>query len=440
MFYESYKDLFLEDKSQPFTKQLNDFKRLKFDSKAERVRNPLTLSGSNIMQNPTSFLSNETKANQHITSRHNVFSTDVGKSYDYPKTDPIKKNKYNKQNFDSINELNVGCVPNVLEFNPNRYSSSFFLKPDQKNTHSNIFSSHIDNSLVFGHREKSKANQEKFPSHNSKKLPKRVNFIDNGRNQLENDSYIFTRDEQQNFNSKRYENKNINQHKIYQKSRGNIYDLNQSYNSLSSRQNFKNVYNPKEPSPYFNNRIYGNYQEPSNDQSEYQTNRNYAEIEDSYNPTKIDPYDFDRDPSKNQITYDFLTGTNYEKEGHISAQTGERNQSQKIFQVFDRKNNIQTSLDKMVNETDLQKFKRDLTDARRMNMPKSEAESQFKMAKTIVPPQIYENFMLNSMGNPKRIQDFQRAINRRVEMHSDESRKSRLVEVIQGDLDKLRRR
>ena len=426
MFYDQYKDLFLDDTSQPFSKQLNNFKRLKFDNKAERIQNPLSLTGANMVQKPTNFLSNENRSNKNTASRYNLHDLDTGKqNYYYPKTDPVKKNKYMNKN-DSINEISSSTVPNVLQFNPQKYSSNIFSKPSEKNSYNNIFGVSIDNTLSYGYKNP-KINQERFnPVNQSKKFPKRVNFSDNGRNQLQNDldAYPFRRDDKQDFNTSRFndKNENFNQHKMYQKARININDQNQPYNPSTSIQSFKRDFNTKElQDRYPYNRIYDNFQAPT-DETEYIKNRNLQNSDDQYDSTKVDQNDFDREPSKNKISYDFYTGTNYEQEGHNSAMTGTKNQSRKIFQVFDRQSNIKTNINKMSNETDLQRFGRDLSDARRLNMPKKDAEQLFKVANQIVPPRVYENFMLKNMGQNERIHNFQEAINRRVEIHFDASR------------------
>lgn len=83
-------------------------------------------------------------------------------------------------------------------------------------------------------------------------------------------------------------------------------------------------------------------------------------------------------------------------------------------------------------ENDLQRFERNLKDARNLNMPKGDAESLLEVANTIVPPVVYEKFMSRNMGNKKRIENYKEAINRRVESHFDKSRKKRL-----GDLLKI---
>jgi hypothetical protein len=81
-------------------------------------------------------------------------------------------------------------------------------------------------------------------------------------------------------------------------------------------------------------------------------------------------------------------------------------------------------------ENDLQRFERNLKDARNLNMPKGDAESLLEVANTIVPPNIFEKFMTRNMGNKKRIENYKEAISRRVESHFDKSRKKKLADLL----------
>lgn len=81
-------------------------------------------------------------------------------------------------------------------------------------------------------------------------------------------------------------------------------------------------------------------------------------------------------------------------------------------------------------ENDMTKFKRDLADARRFNMPYEEAEQLIEVANSIVPPVIYENFMQKNMHNKERIENYKSAIDRRMKVHFDTTRKKRLADLL----------
>ena len=88
----------------------------------------------------------------------------------------------------------------------------------------------------------------------------------------------------------------------------------------------------------------------------------------------------------------------------------------------------------VVGGAELDKFKRDLADARRWNMPKQEADDLFHVANSVVPPVVYENFMMRNMGNGERIANFKKAISKRVERKFDDGRKDRLAALVKDEI------
>ena len=136
-----------------------------------------------------------------------------------------------------------------------------------------------------------------------------------------------------------------------------------------------------------------------------------------------------------------MTGQDYGKKDLQSYRTAENNASIGMIGVFEKmkklgdpndKNDAQFQKDfqNEPTETDLEKFKRDLENARRMNMPKDEAENLFEIANSIVPSKVYEKFMRKNMHNKDRIENYKKAINKRVELHFDQNRKQKLAKLL----------
>lgn len=170
------------------------------------------------------------------------------------------------------------------------------------------------------------------------------------------------------------------------------------------------------------------YNQPKVDNSQYREAGVLKKSDEFGQHNRIDDDDIERFGFKNRITYDFMTGNDYEKADKVGHMTSIKNQSIGVVDIFDKIKNMKSQDEEK--ENDMTKFKRDLADARRFNMPYEEAEQLIEVANSIVPPVIYENFMQKNMHNKERIENYKSAIDRRMKVHFDTTRKKRLADLL----------
>ena len=83
---------------------------------------------------------------------------------------------------------------------------------------------------------------------------------------------------------------------------------------------------------------------------------------------------------------------------------------------------------------EIESFKRNLADARKLLLPKEKAVVLKEMADKVFPEARYEEFMRNHMGDPKRVEKFKKAIDRRLEAKFKvKDRRAKLVKMLQKE-------
>lgn len=300
----------------------------------------------------------------------------------------------------------------------------------------------LENRFNLNNRDKydySSNNSYTQPTQKNKPISQYDIYASNSRNQADFNSDSFKNPIKTNFSTKNH---------TYNKNPGTFFNYEKNpESSFSNEYSQPNKYNKENYS--FNDRAKStNLPARSNHNEFLQENRTRnmgyetnpileSQNSSNQNDTKI----IDRNASKNKISYDFMTGNDYEKKDKASFNTGKSNQSVGFMGILEKMKRLGDPNDKSEmqlnnnfqdepTENDLDKFKRDLENARRMNMPKEEAENLLEIANSIVPSKIYEKFMRKNMHNKERIDNFKKAINKRVELHFDQNRKSKLSKIL----------
>lgn len=85
-------------------------------------------------------------------------------------------------------------------------------------------------------------------------------------------------------------------------------------------------------------------------------------------------------------------------------------------------------------EIQLQRFKRDLRDAKRMNVPCDEEAMHSNILNTVIEPYKYKSFLEKNKDNPQRIESFKNAINDRIQNYFDKDRKNKLKKVYDEEM------
>lgn len=143
---------------------------------------------------------------------------------------------------------------------------------------------------------------------------------------------------------KLYDNENTNFAKKSHHNRQSTHYLHENPNNNTNVRYDKKLYNR-------------NYNEDMQEKSKM---TNMQVSFGQYMPEKVDPNDLDRNPTKNKISYDFMTGKNYEKEKQLNELAANRNKSIGMLGIFDemRVNKNEQNKQKQI-ETELQRFERD---------------------------------------------------------------------------------